>query len=425
VRALPLGCLAHATDGPATWKRSDIAVLDHAPSPPLRTGAYVSDGTFLVLTVGANVLTMTVSDNLSQDVTASEMHMSNDFRFNTIPTAIGWIARAAFARASERLDVAPLLKRAGLTLQQIKSPDARIGARNQILFLDLVAHALSDEFLGFRLAQSFELRKLGLLYYVQASSETLGDALQRVARYGTIHNEGVNLTYRRTKYISMTCKYVGVARAVDRHQIEFFIAALVRLCRQLTGRHLGPSWIKLMHRRTEVPLEFRTFFGCDIIFGSDIDEVAYPADSARLSVVGADPYLNSLLVKYCDEALASRQVRSSAWRLSVENAIAPLLPHGQARISEISQQLGVSTRTLERRLAAEGMTFSRVLDELRFDLAKRYLREQDLPISEVAWLLGYRETSAFNHAFKRWTGKTPKQAHSESAIVQFPLASSG
>jgi AraC-like DNA-binding protein len=71
------------------------------------------------------------------------------------------------------------------------------------------------------------------------------------------------------------------------------------------------------------------------------------------------------------------------------------------------------------------MTFSRVLDELRFDLAKRYLREQDLPISEVAWLLGYRETSAFNHAFKRWTGKSPKQAHSENAIVQFPLASSG
>jgi len=62
---------------------------------------------------------------LSQTLASSEMHMSNDFRFNTIPTAIGWIARAAFARASERLDVVPLLKRAGLTLQQVKNPDAR------------------------------------------------------------------------------------------------------------------------------------------------------------------------------------------------------------------------------------------------------------------------------------------------------------
>jgi AraC-like DNA-binding protein len=353
------------------------------------------------------------------------MRRSNDFRFNTIPTATGWIARAAFARASEQLDVEPLLKRAGLTIQQIKNLDARIGVRNQIRLLDLVAHTLSDELLGFRLAQNFELRELGLLYYVQASSETLGDALQRVARYCTIHNEGVNLAYRQAKEISIICKYVGVARAIDRHQMEFFVAALVRLCRQLTGRHLVPSRIKLMHRRIEVPFEFRTFFGCDIVFGSDVDEVAYEGTSARLALVGADPYLNSLLVRYCDEALSSRQAKSSAWRLSVENAIAPLLPHGQARIAEISQRLGVSPRTLERRLAAEGMTFSRVLDELRFDLANRYLRERDLPISEIAWLLGYRETSAFNHAFKRWTGKTPTQAHFESAIVPFPLASSG
>jgi AraC-like DNA-binding protein len=235
----------------------------------------------------------------------------------------------------------------------------------------------------------------------------------------------VNIAYRRTKDISMTCKYVGVARAVDRHQMEFFIATLVRLCRQLTGRQLSPNRIKLIHRRTEVPAEFRTFFGCEIEFGSDIDEVAYPEACARLPVVDADPYLNSLLVKYCDEALSIRRVRSSAWRLRVENAIAPLLPHGQARIAEISQRLAVSPRTLERRLASEGMTFSRVLDELRFDLARRYLQERNLPISEIAWLLGYRETSAFNHAFKRWSGRSPTQAHLGAAILPLPMASSG
>jgi AraC-like DNA-binding protein len=284
---------------------------------------------------------------------------------------------------------------------------------------------LPDEFLGFRLAQRFELRNLGLLYYVPASSRTLGEALQRIARYCAIQNEGVTITYRNVKDISMTCKYVGVPRSPDRHQIEFFITTLVRLCRELAGRHLTPSCIKLMHRRTEVPFEFRAFFGCAIEFGSDIDEVTYPGTSARLPIVSADPYLNSLLVQYCDETLASRKVKSSAWRLSVENAIAPLLPHGRARIAEISQRLGISPRTLERRLATEGMTFSRVLDELRLDLAKRYLREHDLPISEIAWLLGYRETSAFNHAFKRWTGKTPKQADPDTAVVTLPFAGLG
>jgi Arabinose-binding domain of AraC transcription regulator, N-term len=106
------------------------------------------------------------------------MLQSNDFRLNAIPTATGWITRAAFARASKQMDVEPLLKRAGLTLQQITALDARIGARNQIRFLDLVAHQLPDDLLGFRLAQDFDLRELGLLYYVQASSETLGDAVR-------------------------------------------------------------------------------------------------------------------------------------------------------------------------------------------------------------------------------------------------------
>jgi AraC-like DNA-binding protein len=335
-------------------------------------------------------------------------------RLNKVPTATGGIARAAYIRASGQLDVGPLLKRAGLTVQQVKNPDLRIGVRAQISFLNLVANELQDALLGFRLAQSFDLRELGLLYYVPASSETLGDALQRVARYSTIHNEGVRITYRQAKDASVAFEYVGVARTVDRHQIEFLVTTLVRLCRQLTGRHLLPSTVKLVHRRIEVPSEFRALFGCDVVFGSDIDEVTYPGPAGRLAVASADPYLNSLLVKYCDEALSSRHVKSTAWRLSVENAIAPLLPHGQARIAKIAQRLGVSPRTLGRRLASEGITFARVLDSLRFDLAQRYLRESDLPFSEVAWLLGYRDTSAFNHAFKRWTGKTPKQVHSDS-----------
>jgi AraC-like DNA-binding protein len=73
---------------------------------------------------------------------------------------------------------------------------------------------------------------------------------------------------------------------------------------------------------------------------------------------------------------------------------------------------GVSVRTLTRLLASEGCTFSQILDALRLDLAKSYLREQNLPISEVSWLLGYREGSAFDHACKRWTGKTPTQLRS-------------
>jgi AraC-like DNA-binding protein len=91
----------------------------------------------------------------------------------------------------------------------------------------------------------------------------------------------------------------------------------------------------------------------------------------------------------------------------VENAIAPLLPHGKPAFSEIAQKLHLSPRTLARRLAAEGTTFARVLDEMRRELAARHLEDEKLSISQVAWLIGFQEVAAFTHAFRRWTGKTP------------------
>jgi AraC-like DNA-binding protein len=120
-------------------------------------------------------------------------------------------------------------------------------------------------------------------------------------------------------------------------------------------------------------------------------------------------YLNALLTRYCDEALAHRRDGLVPLRLEVENAIAPLLPHGKARAHEIARRLGLSHRTLARRLAGEGLSFSQILDELKVDLATRYLAE-GLSVSRIAWLLGYREVSAFTHAFKRWTGKSPRQS---------------
>jgi AraC-like DNA-binding protein len=334
-------------------------------------------------------------------------------RLHAIPTAVGGIARAAHARlVATGADERRVLKQAGLTASQIMNASSRIGVRNQIKFLNLAADELEDEFLGVHLAQTVDLRELGLLYYIQASSEKLGDALQRVARYSSIHNEGLRLNFRRIRNAAMSFQYAGVARIEDRHQIEFFVSIIIRVCRHLTSRHLLPTSIRFAHRRRDLPSDVRAFFGCDASFSSATDEVVYSLSTVNIPIVGADPYLNSLLVRYCEEALAARGRNSNPWQVRVENAIAPLLPHGQAHMEQVCQNLGVTRRTLARRLAFEKQTFSRILHRLRFELAKRYLQEPDLPVSEIAWLLGYRETSAFNHAFKRWTGSAPSRAQS-------------
>jgi AraC-like DNA-binding protein len=335
--------------------------------------------------------------------------MPKKARFSSLPTASGAIARAAYARALEaRLEVAPLLKSSHLTSQQIKNSQYRIPVKNQIQFLRVVADELPDPYLGIHIAEGIELREMGLVYYVIASSETLGDALRRLARYSGITNEGVRITCHEGKDITVKFEYVGVSRLGDRQQIECFVEILVRICRQLTGRSLSPRIVKLNHRRTELPAGIKKVFGCNVIFGSDVDEVVFSRHAKSIATVNADPYLNSLLERYCEEALSNRRLQSGTWRLKVENAIVPLLPHGQAKLGEIAQRLGVSQRTLMRLLASEKCTFSEILDALRLDLAKSYLREENLPMSEVAWLLGFAEVSAFFHAFKRWTGKTPR-----------------
>jgi AraC-like DNA-binding protein len=99
----------------------------------------------------------------------------------------------------------------------------------------------------------------------------------------------------------------------------------------------------------------------------------------------------------------------------VENAVAALLPHGLAQAEAVAGELGMSPRTLARRLAAEEVAFSTIVRELRIALAQRHLADGDLSVSQIAWLLGYREVGAFTHAFRRWTGMTPSEARVQSA----------
>jgi AraC-like DNA-binding protein len=317
------------------------------------------------------------------------------------------MTRLAFARALEKgVDVEALLRKAGLSRIQIEVPHARISVRSQVLFLDLVAKALDDDLLGFHLSQNFDLRMIGLLYYVLASSETLGEALGRVARYSSIVNEGFRVTVREGKEIDVVLESVGIPRRLNRHQIEFSFATFMRACREITKLRLTAHQVRFAHRRS-LPTEMNGFFGCDVEFGAEMDQVTFSRSILGTTVASADPYLNRLLIKQYEDVLSHRKVNRNAFALTVENAIVPLLPHGKANAKDVARKLGMSQRTLARHLASEGLTFVGMLKELRMDLAKRDLGDRDLSISQIAWLLGYRDVGSFSHAFKRWTGDTP------------------
>ena len=136
--------------------------------------------------------------------------------------------------------------------------------------------------------------------------------------------------------------------------------------------------------------------------------MSFDASVMDLPLVGYDPYLNELMVKNCEDAIADRAANISPFRTEIENIIAPLLPHGEAQAKTVAHRLGLSERTFARRLAAEGLSFGEILDQLRRDLAVRYPQE-DLQASQIAWLLGFQQPSAFSHACRRWTGKSPSE----------------
>jgi AraC-like DNA-binding protein len=336
----------------------------------------------------------------------------------SIPMAGGGLSRLALARLkSAGVEVAPLLKRAGLTPEAIAEPEERLSVRSQIALLDEAAIALKDDCIGFTLARDFDPREIGLLYYVMASSQTLGDALKRIARYSKITNEALVFGYQEANRLVLSLGYSGVSRHSDRHQIEFCMFGVLRVCRMLTGQNLVSQHFSISHYRSEGTAEMARFVGTKVEFGADRDEFALNVDARELPLIHADSHLNDLLLKYCEAALADRSGDMSQLRTRVENAISSVLPHGKARVDDVARSLGMSKRTLARRLSDEGLNFTEILQQLRRDLAVRYLDDRRLHVSKIAWLLGFHEVSAFTHAFKRWTGKTPREIRTAGAAM--------
>lgn len=322
------------------------------------------------------------------------------------------MTRLAAARLGDAgIDPGPLLEQAGLTPAQVADTGAWVDAGRQVSFLNLAADALPDTMLGFHLALDFDIRQAGMLYFVLASSPTLGEAFSRVTRYSAVANESITLSAVPGNGAGLRFGYSGVPRHLDRHQMEFWITALVRICRHLSRTDLRPVRVCVTHPRFHGSEALEDFLRCKVSFQADpgeVDEIVFASRVDALPVREADPYLSRVMVSQCEQATARHARVRGSLRQRVENEIAQALPHGRALMDEVARTMGMSKRTLARHLSAEGISYMEILEGVRLDMAEHYLRNSDIPISEIAWLLGYAETSAFTNSFRRWTGSTPR-----------------
>ena len=186
-------------------------------------------------------------------------------RLSGLPTVQGGLTRLAVDRLRQAgIKLQPLLSGVGLTVDQVDEPERRLSASKQIALLEAAAEALNDDLLGFRLAEQFDLRELGLLYYVMATADTLGDALKRASRYSRITNEAVILEYREGREPVLRLAYAGIPRHADRQQMEFCMIAIVRLSRALSARRFFPTRASFVHVRPKGNAKFGAWLGKDI-----------------------------------------------------------------------------------------------------------------------------------------------------------------
>jgi len=302
------------------------------------------------------------------------------------------------------------LEEAGLDLRTVNSEGGRIPWQAQAQLIDIAARELADDCYGIHLAAKVDVRDADALAYIGLASHTLGEALANLARYVKIFNQVVELDLATEDGVTV----LGVSGADPSfihhgQQMEFGVALLLHLYRFLTKREITPVEVNFVHGRQHGQRELSRYFGCKVKYLQNRVGIVFRAADLAMLIDTSDYRLLKVLTAYCDGLLEQHGVRDAGIVQKVERRIIDLLPKGAAKAKVIAADFGISERTLARHLAALGTSFNDVLDQIRKQLALKYVRETDLRLAQVAFLLGYANPPAFSLAFRRWTGKAPTE----------------
>jgi AraC-like DNA-binding protein len=336
----------------------------------------------------------------------------------TLPTATGFAARRAIAALClHNVALAPLLHRAGLLERDFHNRRQRIAATAQGKLLEHAPELLEDSAFGLHLAVQANPREAGLLFYVASAAKDVGEALTLFERYSRIVNEAVRLKLARTHDgVVAEFSFVGVSRHSARQNVEFGIAIILKALRDVSGQKIIPRRVNFVHARNSDLREFEKFFGCPVEFATPFDQLSFSNETFALPLLTGDPHLSEVLQPFCDAAARERRAVSGTLRASVENEVQRSLSHGKVSKQNVARSLGLSARSLARRLAEEGTNYEEVVDQLRRSLALQYVKDPTISLKEMTWLLGYGEQTCFSHAFKRWTGHSPSAARHQKAL---------
>jgi AraC-like DNA-binding protein len=325
-------------------------------------------------------------------------------RSATVLTSWSRALRRALDRAG--CNSAALFAQVGLDMAALDDPNARYPLESTTRLWRLAVQATGDPCLGLAVASQVTQTTFHALGYSLSASSTLAEAFERIVRYFRLVTDAAELELRldgeRYRFV---IRPVTAPRPAD-EAIDAFASLFVRMCRSVLGREFSPLRVRLQRAAPATDC-FDRVFRAPLEFGCAENELWFAREPFERRLEGANPEL----ARHNDEIALRYLARFDHDNLGARSraALIERLPLGEPSAERLAEALHLSLRSLQRRLAEEGTSYEKLLTATRRELALSYLAGRRHNISEIAYLLGFSDTSSFTRAFKRWTGQPPSQ----------------
>ena len=331
---------------------------------------------------------------------------------------------AGFARGLLQLavakgaDRATLCQRSGISPAELEDQDSRIPARRYEALMRAAKALTGDGALGLHYGEQVDIAEVSIIGLIGQASETALEAFQQLNRYVRLIVETDNAG--GGDRFSMALERGGLWMVDNRTRPNDFPELTESAFAQLIcgPRRGDPTYaVKAVHVTHPAPPhrdDYERAFRAPVTFGSDWNAVQLDEAWVSRRVQRLPRYVFGVLTQHADELLQTLETSKSI-RGRVEALLMPSLHTGAASMDTIAGKLGVSRQTLFRKLKAEGVTFERVLDALRYRMAADYLGARKVSVNETAYLVGFSEPAAFSRAFKRWSGSSPRELRATGA----------
>jgi AraC-like DNA-binding protein len=322
------------------------------------------------------------------------------------------------------LDSRNLLRQAGISPDCALDNNARIPADRMVRLWELITAATDDPCFGLEVSRQWHPSSMHALGYAWLASHSLRDGLERIVRYSRVVYSGAQVhledaeTHTRFNVVGSLSSGGIVPMAMD-----CTLGSLLVMCQQGCGPGFAPLRVALRRTPPPEPERFQSFFGCPVEFGA----AANAMDFRHEDLTAPLPTSNDALARASDQITQDYLSRLGMQDISLQirTWLLRSLPAGKVSEANLARALHMSSRSLQRKLQEEGLTFKGLLDEMRRELAIQYVRDSRLPLIEITYLLGFSDSSNFSRAFRRWTGISPNAYRVGNAAPRPPVKLAG